>query len=70
MSFNTDKDGDDVGVLIGDARVLGETPPATRIHAYLRKCKEGIRDIEMTVPQFRESFAAPILVTPKTIRGS
>jgi len=70
LSFNTDKDGDDVGVLMGDARVLGEPPPTTRMNAYLRKYKEGIRDIGMTVPQFRESFAVPILVTPKAMRGS
>jgi len=69
LNFNTDKDGDDVGVLIGDAIVLGEPPPATRIQTYLRKYREGIKDIGMTVPQFRESFAIPILVTPKAMRG-
>ena len=70
LSFNTDKDGEDVGVLIGNAVILGEPPPATRIQAYLRKYKEGIKDIGMTVPQFRESFAIPILVTPTAMRGS
>lgn len=70
LSFNTDKDGDDVGVLIGDALILGESPPATRIQAYRRKYKEGIKDIGMTESQFRESFAIPILVTPAAMRGS
>ena len=70
LNFNSDKDGDDVGVLIGDAIILGEPPPATRIQAYRRKYKEGIRDIGMTESQFRESFAIPILVTPTAMRGS
>ena len=69
LNFNTDKDGDDVGVLIGDAVVLGEPPPAARIQTYLRKYRKGIKDIGMTVPQFRESFAIPMLVTPKAMRG-
>ena len=70
LNFNTDEDGDDVGVLIGDAIILGEPPPAPRIQAYRRKYKEGIRDIGMTTEQFRESFAIPILMTPKAMRGS
>ena len=70
LSFNTDKDGDDVGVLIGDAVILGEPPPATRIQVYMRKYKEGIKDIGLTPPQLRESFAIPILVTPTAMRGS
>ena len=70
LSFNTDEDGDDVSVLIGDAVILGEPPPATRIQAYLRKYKEGIKDIGMTAPQFRESFAIPVLVTLTAMRGS
>ncbi|MBI2973447.1 MAG: TIGR03667 family PPOX class F420-dependent oxidoreductase [Armatimonadetes bacterium] len=70
LSFNTDEDGDEVGVLIGDAVILEEPPPAARVKTYLRKYKEGIKDIDMTVPQFRESFAVPIFVTPKAMRGS
>ncbi len=70
LSFNTDRYGDDVGVVIGDAMILRELPPATRIQTYLRKYREGIKDIGMTVPQFKESFAVPILVTPKAMRGS
>lgn len=70
LNFNTDSDGDNVGVLIGDAVILGEPPPATRVQAYLRKYKAGIRDIGMTVPQFIGSFTMPILVTPKSLRGS
>ena len=70
LNFNTDDDGDDVGVLIGEAEILGEQPPAARVKAYLRKYRKGVKDIGMTVPQFTASFAVPILVSLRTIRGS
>lgn len=70
LNFNTDEDGDDVGVLIGEARILSEPPPATRVKAYLGKYKQGIKDIGMTVPQFSAAFAVPILFSPRAMRGS
>lgn len=69
LNFNTDEDGDDVAVLTGEAVILQEPPPPARVKAYLRKYREGIKDLEMTVPQFTADFAVPILVTPKAMRG-
>lgn len=70
LNFNTDDDGDDVAVMIGEAKVLGEPPPAARVKAYLRKYRKGVKDIGMTVPQFTAAFAVPILVSLRAIRGS
>jgi len=69
LNFNSDEDGDDVVVLIGEARILSKPPAASRVNTYLRKYRLGITDIDMTVPQFAAAFAVPILVTPKTMRG-
>ncbi|MGH2426849.1 MAG: TIGR03667 family PPOX class F420-dependent oxidoreductase [bacterium] len=69
LNFNTDEEGDNVGVLIGEARLLLEPPSSARLNAYLRKYKEGIKDLDMTVPQFTASFAVPILVAPRAMRG-
>lgn len=69
LHFNTDTDGDNVGVLVGQATLLPEPPPAARIQAYLRKYRQGIKDLDMTVPQFTADFAVPILVTPEAMRG-
>jgi PPOX class probable F420-dependent enzyme len=69
LSFNTDEDGDDVAVLIGEAVILKRQPPAGRVAAYLRKYRQGIKDLDMTVPQFAADFAVPILVTPRSMRG-
>jgi PPOX class probable F420-dependent enzyme len=69
LNFNSDEDGDDVGVLIGDARILRRPPSPARVKTYLRKYRQGIKDIGMTVPQLIATFAVPILVTPKAMRG-
>lgn len=69
LSLNTSKDGDDVAVLIGEAVVSRRRPPASRIKAYLRKYKQGLKDIGLTVPQFAASYSVPILVTPRSMRG-
>ncbi|MGQ0549088.1 MAG: TIGR03667 family PPOX class F420-dependent oxidoreductase [Armatimonadota bacterium] len=69
LNFNTDEDGDDVVILVGNAEVLDKPPPPSRIKSYLRKYREGIKDLEMVVAEFRDAFAVPILVTPQAIRG-
>jgi PPOX class probable F420-dependent enzyme len=70
LNFNTDADGGDVGVLIGDAQISEEPVPPRRIKAYLRKYKEGIKSLGMTPESLQEAFQVAILVTPQTVRGS
>ncbi len=69
LSFNTDEEGGDVAVLIGETVASGKRPSAARIKAYLRKYRKGLKDIGMSVPQFAASYNVPILVTPKSMRG-
>lgn len=69
LNFNTDEEGEHVGVLLGEAKILPDMPPAARVQAYLRKYKEGIKDIGMTVQQFGASFTVPIVVSPTAFRG-
>jgi PPOX class probable F420-dependent enzyme len=69
LSFNTDEDGGDVTVLLGKAEIQDRLPEPNRVRAYLRKYADGIEDLEMTVEQFRESYAVPILVSPHAMRG-
>lgn len=69
LHFNTDEDGDDVVVLLGDAKILSTQPSPDRVKRYLRKYREGIRDLDMTVEQFRAEFSVPVLVTPRRLRG-
>jgi PPOX class probable F420-dependent enzyme len=69
LNFNTDHDGGSVGVLIGDACIQQEPPPPNRVKAYLRKYKEGIKDIGMTAASLQIAYPVVILVAPQTVRG-
>jgi PPOX class probable F420-dependent enzyme len=68
-NFNTDEDGGDVVVILGEAKILGSSPPENRIKTYLRKYREGIRSLNMTIEEFAQTYSVPILITPRAIRG-
>jgi PPOX class probable F420-dependent enzyme len=69
LNFNTDEDGSDVTVLVGDALISDEPPAANRVKSYLRKYGERIRDLGMTIAQFTEAYAVPIRISPQSMRG-
>lgn len=69
LNFNTDEDGGDVTVLVGDALISDEPAAANRVKSYLRKYGEGIRDLGMTIAQFTEAYAVPIRISPQSMRG-
>src|SRR5215470_9704770 len=68
LNFNTDADGGDVAVILGDA-VIFERQPRGRIAAYLKKYRRGIKELDMTPEKFKDSFAVPIQIIPRTLRG-
>jgi PPOX class probable F420-dependent enzyme len=70
LNFNTDAEGGEVGVLIGEAQVAQEPILPGRIKAYLRKYREGIKSIGMTPESLQEAYRVAILITPQTVRGS
>lgn len=69
LNFNTDEDGGDVAVIGGEAKIMDNPPPSNKVKAYLRKYREGIKSLDMTVPEFTAAYTVPILVTPTTLRG-
>jgi PPOX class probable F420-dependent enzyme len=69
LNFNTDDDGGDVTVIVGNAKILGDSPASNRIKTYLRKYSKGIKSLDMTAVEFREAYTVPILVTPDSMRG-
>ena len=68
LNFNTDEDGGDVAVIGGEAKIM-DAPVGNRVKAYLRKYREGIKSLDMTVAEFSAAYKVPILVTPKALRG-
>jgi PPOX class probable F420-dependent enzyme len=69
LSFNTDEDGGDVGVLTGEARILPGAPPHDRLQVYLQKYAAGILSLGMTPEAFLAEYPVMILVTPAALRG-
>jgi PPOX class probable F420-dependent enzyme len=69
LSFNTDEEGSDVAVLLGEALILDKPPPANRFKTYVRKYTAGIKNLGTTIAEFTETYSVPILVSPQVMRG-
>ncbi len=69
LNFNTDADGEHVGVLTGEARLSAAAPDARRLQAYLGKYAEGIQNLELTPESMLAEYGVVLLVTPVTLRG-
>jgi PPOX class probable F420-dependent enzyme len=69
LNFNTDEDGGDVTVLVGEVLILDKPPAPNRVKSYLRKYGEAIKELGMTIAEFTETYTVPILITPQSMRG-
>ena len=69
LNFNTNEDGGDVAVLIGEGKILDAPPDLSRVKTYLRKYREDIKDLGMSIEEFSHSYSVPILVTLQSMRG-
>jgi PPOX class probable F420-dependent enzyme len=69
LNFNTDEDGGDVAVFIGEAKILDEPPSQDRMESYLKRYTKGIKSLDMTVDEFKAAYSVPILVTAQRMRG-
>lgn len=69
VNFNTDTEGDDVGVFIGQASLLDKPVDPQRLEAYIRKYEEGIRGLGMTPEQMLAEYSLAILFAPTSMRG-
>ncbi len=69
LNFNTDAEGGEVGVLIGEARLLQEPLDPARLQAYIEKYAEGINDLGLTPESMLAEYHSVLLVTPQSLRG-
>ncbi|MGA2819093.1 MAG: TIGR03667 family PPOX class F420-dependent oxidoreductase [Anaerolineales bacterium] len=69
LNLNSDPLGDEVTVILGQARVLKRWPAGTRIAEYLKKYRRGLRNLGMTPESFRKDYGVPIEIRPAAIRG-
>jgi PPOX class probable F420-dependent enzyme len=68
LHLSSDREGSEVVVLAGRARVL-KRAPAQRQKRYLRRYASPIRGLGMTGTGFAGAYSVPIIVTPKKLRG-
>ncbi len=69
FNLNCDEHGGDVAVIHCEAEVLEKLPQPGRMQTFLRKYKQGIKDIGKTEQGFKDAYSVPILFTPKAMRG-
>jgi PPOX class probable F420-dependent enzyme len=69
LNFNTDSRGEEVGVMIGEARLQPEALPANRMKNYIRKYRQGFQDIGLTVAEMQAEYPVIILVRLLSLRG-
>ncbi len=70
LHFNTDETGDKhVIILTGEACIDSDCPPAHKVRAYLKKYKQGIADLNMTLEGFSAEYSTAIRIKPTNLRG-
>jgi len=56
-------------IFTGKAAIDTHCSPANKIRAYMRKYRNGIRDLNATSEQFSMEYSVAIRVTPTKVRG-
>ncbi|MEX0788096.1 MAG: hypothetical protein WD040_04790 [Anaerolineales bacterium] len=67
--MNSDRDGDDVVVVLGSARIDRSLPRADRVPAYVRKYRSSMKSLGATPAKFAAEDSVPITITPTSFRG-
>ncbi len=70
-SFSLDGDGrgGDIVVVLGEARVAGDEPPADRVPEYVAKYTWGFERNGWTPPEFAADYSVPVRLTGLALRG-
>jgi PPOX class probable F420-dependent enzyme len=69
VNLNSTPDGGDVMVLLGEATIVEGKVSPERLIDYIRKYREGIKNIGLTPASFEADYHVTILVRPTSLRG-
>jgi PPOX class probable F420-dependent enzyme len=69
LHLDGDGQGGDIIILTGEARVVTDVPPATRVPDYLEKYRQGIARIGMTPDAFARTYSIVLRITPTKVHG-
>ena len=68
LSLNCDEWGSEVVVFTGEASLDQAAPPVNRNPPYVRKYREGIKQIDMTPESMASDYSVAIRVQPTRVR--
>ena len=69
LHFNTDATGEDIQVILGNAALDPDEPPADRNAAYVAKYALGIAGLGMDAATYAATFTVALRVIPTRLRG-
>lgn len=69
LNFNSDRWGEELVVLLGEAEVLTADPPATEADGYIEKYRQAIARLGSTPEQFARDYSTAISIEPFRLRG-
>ena len=69
LNFDGDGQGGDIVVIVGEARLAAEAPPADEVAAYVEKYRAAIARIGTSPDSFAATYSAVIRVRPTGLRG-
>ncbi|MFP4345234.1 MAG: TIGR03667 family PPOX class F420-dependent oxidoreductase [Anaerolineales bacterium] len=69
LNFDSDGEGGDIVVFLGEAEIREDLPPANELAPYTEKYADDMQGLGMTPEEFAASYSVPIRVTPTKVRG-
>jgi len=69
LHFNSDADGNDIIIFVGEARLEPSSPPADQHPLYIKKYRAGIRSLGMLPPLYGKRYSVAFRVTPAKLRS-
>lgn len=69
LHFDSNGQGGDIVVFIGEAEIPDDVPPANEVPEYVEKYAAGISGLGTTPEGFAQDFSVPLRVTPTRLRG-
>jgi PPOX class probable F420-dependent enzyme len=69
LSLDGDREGGDIVVVLGEARVAEEEPPADQVPEYVAKYTWGFERHSWTSASFAADYSVPVRITGLGLRG-
>lgn len=69
LHFNTDSEGEDIQVILGQAHVDAGAPPADLHPAYSEKYHAGILSLGLDERKYAQLFSVAVRIRPTRLRG-